>query len=171
LHTITGACTPVCLLAASIPVEAVTPPSKQHARRLYCTAGLNRCQLTQPSNRGCTNFMATVFKDLLSILVDSKKKSTPRQARLAALFKFEPLVEASSPTHLMLQETPEALQFGSGGACVGGGCGAVFSGVMSSRLARARYRRRLRFRRWGETRPRTIYNWFVIALQPIRCCL
>jgi hypothetical protein len=62
--------------------------------------------------------MATVFKDLLSILVDSKKKSTPRQARLAALFKFEPLVEASSPAHLMLQETPGALQFGSGGGAV-----------------------------------------------------
>ena len=28
LHTVTGACTPVCLLAANISVEAVTPPSR-----------------------------------------------------------------------------------------------------------------------------------------------
>jgi len=26
LHAITGVCTPTCLLAASIPVETVTPP-------------------------------------------------------------------------------------------------------------------------------------------------
>jgi hypothetical protein len=28
LHAITGVCTPACLLAASISVEAVTPPLK-----------------------------------------------------------------------------------------------------------------------------------------------
>jgi hypothetical protein len=36
--------------------------------------------LPQPPKRGCANFMATVFKDLSSILVDGGKKSTPRQA-------------------------------------------------------------------------------------------
>ena len=111
LHTITGACTPVCLLAASIPVEAVTPPSELHVRRLSCTAGLNWCQLPQP-NSGCANFMATVFKDLSSILVDGRKKSTPRRLVGRTPNKSGPGWSLLRLTYLMLRETPEALQFG-----------------------------------------------------------
>jgi len=38
LHTITGACTPTCLLAANTSVEAVTPP------RCFATGMLTGCQ-------------------------------------------------------------------------------------------------------------------------------
>jgi len=34
LHTIEGACTPACLLAATVPVEAVTPPNPVRVSRI-----------------------------------------------------------------------------------------------------------------------------------------
>jgi hypothetical protein len=104
--------------------------------------------LPQPPNPGCANFLATVFKDLSSILVDGGKKSTPRQACLAAPIHSEPRVKLSLP--------------------------CLFDAPGDTRGSSIHLKRRLtkiEISALGRNVIRTIYNWFDIAPQPIRCWL
>ena len=68
------------------------PPGRIHSRRsrdapIYtaCASAVLHSRpepvsIAATAKAGCTNFMATVFKDLSLILVDGRKKSTPRRS-------------------------------------------------------------------------------------------
>ena len=86
LHAIAGVCTPVCLSAASISVEAVTPPFKRGLRRAWLMRAMGWSVIRgRPSFRSSplipargrreALFKGSAVKELLPIMAVTSWKS------------------------------------------------------------------------------------------------